>query len=188
MKPIPFTALLFITALLAPAPILAQDEAPAADKCDQCEKCDDCASAPLELENTHWKLVSASDSQGAFDLTPAAEQPLTLAFLAMDEAAEDDDDVLLRAAGHSGVNRFNSQVELEDLNDADSEIDFGAIASTRMAGPQPLMQLEQRYLAALDAAENIALDENGRLVLCSEADDDDDSAVELIFAPTEAPE
>lgn len=54
-----------------------------------------------------------------------------------------------RAGGRGGVNRYFASWE----STAPGKIDFHTIGSTKMAGPAPLMDLETRYFAALDAAD-----------------------------------
>jgi heat shock protein HslJ len=56
-----------------------------------------------------------------------------------------------QAAGSSGCNSFTASYRLSG-----DELDFGPIASTRMACETQVMEQESRYLAILDAAENLA--------------------------------
>ncbi len=53
-----------------------------------------------------------------------------------------------RVHGNAGVNRFGGTISIEGAS-----IRFGPLMSTRMAGPPERMELEQRYLKALDAAD-----------------------------------
>lgn len=96
---------------------------------------------------------------------------------------EDDADVTLtieaggRISGGSGCNRYTAAATFEGTS-----IRVGPVAGTRMACPEPLMDLEMRYLGALEGAESYAaegdalrlLDDAGaaRLAFRRAADDD----------------
>lgn len=53
-----------------------------------------------------------------------------------------------QAGGLAGVNRFSGRYELDSRR-----LSFGELASTRMAGPDELMALEQAYLEALERTD-----------------------------------
>jgi len=57
-----------------------------------------------------------------------------------------------RVSGQVGVNRFTGSYEIED-----GKVVFGPAASTMMAGPPHLMELEQAFLAALQGDQPIAI-------------------------------
>lgn len=89
-------------------------------------------SAPAMVqvpERNAWRLTGIA----GFSLPAGARLP-TLEF----------DPETARVSGFAGVNRYNGAYELG----ADS-LGFGALASTRMAGPPELMALEQVFLEAL---------------------------------------
>lgn len=66
--------------------------------------------------------------------------------------------------GNGGVNSFNGSYELSG-----TDISFGPLASTKMAGPPDAMDQEMRFLQALEAAAHLEVrDENMTL---SDADD-----------------
>ena len=52
-------------------------------------------------------------------------------------------------AGFSGVNQYRGPYTAGD----DGGLEIGEIASTLMAGPEPLMQAERRYLEALKGCD-----------------------------------
>ena len=82
------------------------------------------------LPGTSWTLVEIAGSEPAGDATP------TLAF-------GTDGTV----SGNAGCNTFNGTVTIEG-----DSIEFGPLATTRMAFPDPAMSVEAAYLAALDGA------------------------------------
>ncbi len=75
-----------------------------------------------------------------------------------------------RVSGHAGVNRFGGPYRV----DADVA-ELGAFFTTRMAGPPPAMEQEQRFLAALE----------GRHPVSSDGDDLIIGAIHLRRAPVE---
>lgn len=81
-----------------------------------------------DLNGTSWKLTSG----------PFAEADLTTAGITLDFADG-------KGSGSSGVNRYNGSY----TSAADGSLSFGPLASTRMAGPDAAMKLEQAYLTAL---------------------------------------
>jgi heat shock protein HslJ len=52
----------------------------------------------------------------------------------------------LRASGYTGVNRFSGAVKMDR-----KQLVFGALSTTKMAGPPELMKQETAYLGALGA-------------------------------------
>lgn len=90
------------------------------------------AAEPAAPEGAEWKLVALNGK----DLAAAAEGrgPATIRLDAAKKSA----------SGFSGVNRFFGGYEREG-----DKLKFGALASTRMAGPPEAMAAESAYLAAL---------------------------------------
>lgn len=68
-----------------------------------------------------------------------------------------------QVSGFAGVNRLAGGLAGE------GELLFGPLATTRMAGPPPAMELETRYLAALQQATGWRI-EDGRLLLQAAGD------------------
>jgi heat shock protein HslJ len=89
------------------------------------------------LSATSWRLVELGGSEPAGDAKP------TLVFAQAGGTV----------SGNSGCNTFNGSVTI----DGDS-IEFGPLATTRMACPEPAMSLETAYLAALDGATTWRID------------------------------
>ena len=116
-----------------------------------------CGAAPGEggrIEGIRWVLKSY-DSDGAALNAPAGVEV----------------DVLFEAgnvSGFSGVNTYRGEYKLSG-----SKLTIGKLASTLMAGPQDLMDLEQAYLSAMERTasftaedEELTLfDSDGRLLL-----------------------
>lgn len=88
--------------------------------------------AATDLENTNWKLDSYRDD-GALQQLPA-DAEVTLTF--QDGAA----------GGKSGCNRYRSTMTI-----GDDSLVFGPAMGTKMACPPPLMEIEDKYLHALEA-------------------------------------
>jgi heat shock protein HslJ len=102
--------------------------------------------APVGLAGTSWTLA---DLDGT---TPAGAAP-TLEF------REDGS-----AGGMSGCNSYNGTYTVDG-----NTITFGPLISTKMACEQPQMTMETAYLAALQGATSVAVDEDGNLVLSGPA-------------------
>ena len=105
-----------------------------------------------DLPGTSWTLVEIGGSAPAGDAKP------TLVF-------GTDGGV----SGNSGCNTFNGTVTIDG-----STIEFGPLATTRMACPAPAMIVESAYLAGLDGASTWRMD-GSQLVL--------EGATELRFDP-----
>jgi heat shock protein HslJ len=78
-----------------------------------------------------------------------------------------------RISGRIGVNRFNGSY----IVSADT-IEFGPAATTRMAGPPELMDLEDRFLAALQGEHPVRIETRlvvGDLVLILRPEGEADS-------------
>ena len=86
-----------------------------------------------DLENTSWKLDSYRDDGAMRRLPAGAEVTLTFQNGA--------------AGGKSGCNRYQSAVTV-----GDDSLVFGPAMGTKMACPPPLMEIEEKYLRALEAA------------------------------------
>ncbi|MEM8680458.1 MAG: META domain-containing protein [Planctomycetota bacterium] len=70
-----------------------------------------------------------------------------------------------QVSGSSGVNRYTGQAKIEG-----TQIRFGPLASSRMAGPPELMREEQRFLEALSKVTHYRMLSNQRLALRNEHD------------------
>jgi heat shock protein HslJ len=87
----------------------------------------------VPLEGTYWKLVEAGGKTPGD--VPRAREPHML----IDAGQQ-------RVTGSGGVNRFTGGFQASGTS-----LSFSAVASTRMAGPPPLMELEDAYFKALGA-------------------------------------
>ena len=107
-----------------------------------------------KIEGINWVLKSY-DSKGT-----ARDVPRGLSIDALFEGA--------KVSGFSGVNTYQGEYELSG-----SSLTIGKVASTMMAGPQDLMDIERGYLAGLeqtssytaDAGTLALLDRNGQKLL-----------------------
>lgn len=111
------------------------------------------------LAGTDWVLVALD---GAPPAVAAADQPITIRF------ADDD-----RVSGTSGCNRFIGGYTTDGRT-----ITLSQLATTRMACPSPLMELEDRVLQALSVPMRIVDGEPGTLELSGGAD-----GPRLVFEP-----
>jgi heat shock protein HslJ len=66
--------------------------------------------------------------------------------------------------GKSAINQYHGTVEFPTEDTAERKLAFTGFASTMMAGPEPLMALEFRYLEFLQAAQSWSM-EDERLTL-----------------------
>lgn len=87
----------------------------------------------LPLAGTEWQCLTIAG------MPVKDPQPPTLAFGADG-----------RASGFAGVNRYGGSWEAA----AGTALKLGPMAATRMAGPPERMDLEQRFLAALEGVES----------------------------------
>jgi heat shock protein HslJ len=101
--------------------------------CDNSPKTEMNATPQASLLDTHWEL---SVLRGAASV---ATEPGRMAFLTL--SSKDN-----RAGGMASVNRFGGKYTLDG-----SKLTFSQIASTRMAGPEPLMKQEHAFEQALQA-------------------------------------
>ena len=95
-----------------------------------------------QLTSAPWRVISVNGGN-------AEPGPLTIVF---GEGG--------RASGNSACNQYSAQYQLED-----GKLNFGRAISTMKACPEPLMELEQRFLGTLVAVERAELAPDGSLVL-----------------------
>ncbi|MGH9380501.1 MAG: META domain-containing protein [Thermoanaerobaculia bacterium] len=103
------------------------------------ERCAEAAVAAA-LAGTHWQLTELPREEG-FAVDPELEAHLVL-------DAEGG-----RVSGSSGCNRLVGTF----TQDGDA-LSFGPLAGTRMACPEPAMELESRFYAALEAVTGYSID------------------------------
>jgi heat shock protein HslJ len=92
------------------------------------------ASTP-ELSGSSWSVTAYNNGKEAV-VSVAADSKLTLEFGADGQVS-----------GNAGVNTFSGTYEYDG-----NTLSLGPLATTRMAGPQELMEQETLYLAALQAS------------------------------------
>ena len=105
------------------------------------------SAGALELDGTSWLLTDYISPDGALFTVPAAVTPL-LAF----EGGN--------LTGNAGCNTFSATYTV--TGDA---IEIGPVMSTKMACEEPMSTVEAAYVAALDAANKIAILDDGKLQL-----------------------
>lgn len=108
------------------------------------------ADGPVQLAYTEWTLVELG---GAPVEVGPDERPPHLA-LDLEEA---------HVSGSGGVNRFTGTFALSE-----SELRFGQLATTRMAGPGPAMLRERAFLDVLDVVTSYSLDGQTLTLLASD--------------------
>jgi hypothetical protein len=124
-----------------------------------------------------WTLTRFGPAAEPVDESSAGALANALAGLDADRAITLDLSEEGRAAGFDGCNRYFGDFSIQNGH----QIEQGPLASTRMACPGPLMELEQAYLANLAKAVRL-FRRAGRLEL------EDDSGVLLVFEPAAAEE
>ena len=105
-----------------------------------------------KLENTTWKLQSYGQPGNLKSALPDTE--VTALF----------DSAKGRVAGSAGVNTYGGGYELKDNKLAIP----GPLASTRMAGPQPLMDQETEFLKLFQVAESYQIKDGQLQVNCGQ--------------------
>jgi heat shock protein HslJ len=97
--------------------------------------------ATHQLDGTTWRLVAYRSGDELVDIPQDAT--VTLRF------------DLPAVGGKSGINQYHGTVQFSPgTNDtAEGKLTFTGFASTMMAGPEPLMALEARYLELLQTVQ-----------------------------------
>jgi heat shock protein HslJ len=145
----------------------------------------DAACCPTQRTRSVWSLTGtglervAREVEGTLSLVDLAGPRWRLVELGTDEALTADLVITLafedgRAVGSGGCNRYFATVHSE----APGSLAFSATGTTMMACPEPVMEVESRYLATLSAASRYGF-LAGRLVIgCDTAE----GPVNLVFA------
>ena len=100
------------------------------------------------LDGTAWRLVSYRSGDQLMDTPPDAT--VTLRF------------DLPGVGGRSAINLYHGTMEFKPDATEDTperKLAFTGFASTMMAGPEPLMALEFRYLELLQAAQSWSMED-----------------------------
>jgi len=150
---------------------------------------DDSMCCPSQKASKSWELgaegldLVATEVTGTFSLADLEGPEWVLTELGWEQPAPQGAEVTLRfeegkVVGHGGCNRYFGGVTAGEIP---GSLSFSAMGATRMACPDPAMELEQRYLSALAAASNHSF-LAGRLVLTCQTGE---GLVALIFSPRE---
>lgn len=111
------------------------------------------ASSPPEATGAH--SLSSDTLLGEWTVQSVRGAPVpaeSAAFLGFGDAG--------RVHGNTGVNQLTGSWSLDA-----GALEFGPLASTRMAGPPALMDLESRLFTALQQVRRAELGDDGRLAL-----------------------
>lgn len=147
---------------------------------------DDAMCCPSQKATTTWSLgadglaLVKSEVTGTLSLADLGGAEWVLTHLSRDEQVPSGAEITLviedgKVTGHGGCNGYFGEV----TGQAPGELSFSPFGATQMACPPPVMDLEQRYLAALGGTTSYSF-LGGRLVLSGMADD---AATTLIFVP-----
>lgn len=137
----------------------------------------DAACCPTETVTRVWEMgvdgliEGEVRNKGSLSLADIEGQEWLLEGMNRDEAVPDGLEVTLRVAtgrlsGRSACNRYFGSVT---AGDSPGLMTVGKLGSTRMACPQPAMDLEARYLQVLSSVTGFGF-LNGRLALTSQQD------------------
>jgi heat shock protein HslJ len=102
-----------------------------------------------DIADTSWKLTAISESK----VTPKMADGKEIGAVTLDITAD-------KISGSAGVNRYFGSYTLSG-----KDITISGIGTTRMMGPQDLMEREQKYLSLLGNVTGFELKNNNTLVL-----------------------
>jgi len=151
---------------------------------------EDAACCPTEKALATWALSGdglsqiADETIGTLSLDDLGGHGWVLTELGREQPLPEDVEISLlfqddRVSGSSGCNNYFAGV----LAPNPGELAFNGMGATRMACPEPMMDLERRYLSALAGASGYRF-HAGRLVLTCDIDEGPQA---LIFTPTNSP-
>ena len=137
----------------------------------------DAACCPTEKALVTWALSEdglsriADKTTGTLSLADLGGHEWVLIELGRDQPLPDDVEITMlfqddRVSGSSGCNSYFAGV----MAPTPGELGFNGMGATRMACPEPMMDLEQRYLSALAGATGYTF-VAGRLVLSCDTGD-----------------
>jgi heat shock protein HslJ len=150
---------------------------------------EDAACCPGEKATVVWSLSSdgltklSSTVTGRLSLADLVGPEWLLTHMGREESVPAEPEITLilegkQIAGGSGCNRYFAGVE---TGATPGSLTVGVIGTTRMACPQAIMALEQRYLEALEGVTRFAF-YAGKLVLTT---DGEGAPTQLLFVPRE---
>ena len=149
------------------------------------------ACCPTQKAFAGWRLIDGSLTPtesvitGTLSLEDLQGPEWRLAAIGWDDRVLEEPGAVIRfdgdrVTGNGGCNGFFGTV----TSDAPGQLEFSAMGTTMMACPDPVMDLERRYLRALAAGSSYTF-VAGRLVIGCETDD---GPVALIFRRLESME
>jgi heat shock protein HslJ len=147
---------------------------------------EDAVCCPTEKALVTWALSAdglsrvAEETAGTLSLADLGGHEWTLLELGPDQPVPEDVEISLvfqddKVSGRSGCNSYFAGV----FSPNPGELAFNAMGATRMACPEPVMDLERRYLKALAGASRFSF-LAGRVALGC---DTDEGPVTLVYAP-----
>ena len=147
---------------------------------------EDAACCPTEKALVTWVLSEdglskiADETIGTLSLADLGGYGWVLIELGREQPLPDDLEISMvfqddRVSGNAGCNSYFAGV----VGSEPGRLDFNGMGATRMACPEPVMDLERRYLSALAGATGYTF-MAGRLVLSC---DTDEGPISLIYAP-----
>ena len=151
---------------------------------------DDAACCPTEKALVTWMLGEdrltrvADETTGTLSLTDLEGHEWVLLELGRDQPLPEDVEINLlfqddKVSGRSGCNSYFAGV----VSPKPGELGFNGMGATRMACPEPLMDLERHYLSTLAGASGFRF-LAGRLVLTCNSDEGPQA---LVFTATGNP-
>jgi heat shock protein HslJ len=150
---------------------------------------EDAACCPTEKALVTWAMGEdglsqiADETIGTLSLADLGGREWVLIELGREQPLPDDVEITMlfqddRVSGSSGCNKYFAGIMAPNPG----ELEFNGMGATRMACPEPVMDLERRYLSALAGASSYSF-LAGRLVLNC---DTEDGPTALVFAQQES--
>ena len=147
---------------------------------------EDAACCPTQKALVTWALSTdglsriANETTGTLSLADLGGHEWTLLELGRDQPLPEDVEISLvfkddKVFGNSGCNSYFAGV----VSPKPGELGFNGMGATRMACPEPLMDLERHYLSTLAGATSYTF-LAGRLVLSCETDA---GSMALVYTP-----
>jgi heat shock protein HslJ len=151
---------------------------------------EDAACCPTQRASVTWALSGdglsqiADETIGTLSLADLEGHEWVLCELGREQPLPEEVEINLvfqddKVSGNSGCNNYFAGV----VTPGPGELEFNGMGATRMACPEPVMDLERRYLSALAGASGYRF-YAGRLVLTC---DNDEGPQALVFTPKNSP-
>jgi len=108
---------------------------------------------PEQIAQTRKSMLGSWTLQQAAELPPL---PANILLTLRADTAQNEKNLIV--SGFSGVNHFVGNATAQW---PEQQIVFGALATTRMMGPEPRMQFEQAFLKEMGEVASFKLDDDG---------------------------